>query len=888
MTLTPGTQLGPYEITARIGVGGMGEVYRATDTNLKRSVAIKVLPEPVAADRERLARFQREAEVLASLNHANIAAIYGLERSDGATALVMELVEGPTLADRIAQGPIPIDEALSIAKQIAEALEAAHEQGIVHRDLKPANIKLRPDGMVKVLDFGLAKALEPMAARVDATASPTITSPAMTGVGTLLGTAAYMSPEQARGKAVDKRSDIWAFGCVLYEMLTSQPLFAGQSVSDTISHVLTRAPDWTRVPTLFHTLLRSCLERDRDRRLRDIGDAWLLLDRPVDARPSRRVVPWTAALVAAVAAAIAMPAWWFAIGRNPTPLTSVRLAVELGRDAFLDTAFPVAILSPDGIRVVFVSTSPDGMSRLSTRRLDESEATPLPGTDGAYAQFFSPDGQWIGFFAGGKLMKTRLDGGAPIVLCDAPAGRGASWGDDGRIVAALDSRSGLSIVSASGGSVSQATELGAGELSHRAPQILPGGRAVLFTVGSVPGNYEAASIAVASLENNPERAKTIILANVGMAARYLPTGHLVYVRNGTLYAVPLDVERLEVRGSATPVLEEVSHEVGFGFAQLDFSQNGTALYRTGALSGRTVVQWLYRDGKLESLWSQPAFYQFPRLSPDGRRLASVLAEGASADIWVFDWQRGSTTRLSAGSGVNTHPIWSPDGQYVVFQSTGQLFWTRGDGGEKPQPLTKTTNVAFPSSFSPDGNRLLYFELNPDGGSLIVSMPVDGSSGQLRAVGQPEVFRRVSSTTPVPAFSPDGRWVAYASAESGVYEVYVRAFPDGGRQWPISIGGGNFPTWSHTGKELFYRTEDQSLMVTTFTAAGDTFIASRPQRWSSARLFNTGFVQNFDPAPDARRFAVLMSAEGEAASQPRHRIVLNFFDELRRRVPLNSN
>jgi serine/threonine-protein kinase len=718
--------------------------------------------------------------------------------------------------------------------------------------------------------------------------APTITSPAMmTGVGILLGTAAYMSPEQARGKAVDKRSDIWAFGCVLYEMLTGRPLFAGQSVPDTISNVLTREPDWTLVPTPFHRLLRSCLERDRDRRLRDIGDAWLLLDPTVDARPSRRVVPWTAASVAAVAAAIAVSAWWFATGRNPTPPTSVRLAVELGRDASFDTALTVAILSPDGTRVVFLSTSPDGTSRLSTRRLDESDATPLPGTEGAYGQFFSPDGQWIGFFAGGKLMKTRLDGGAPIVLCDAPAGRGASWGDTGRIVAALDSRSGLSIVSASGGSVTQATQLGAGEITHRLPQILPGGRTVLFTVGTVPGNYEGASIAVASLENNPGRAKTIVLANVGMAPRYLPTGHLVYVRNSTLYAVPFDVERLEVRGSATPVLEEVSHEVGWGFAQLDFSQNGTALYRAGTLIGRTVVQWLNRDGKLESLWSEPAYYQFPRLSPDGMRLASVVAEGANADIWVFDWQRGSKTRLSAGSGVNSYPVWSPNGEYIVFQSAGQLYWTRGDGGESPKPLTKTTNLVFPSSFSPDGSRLLYSELNPDGGSLIVSMPVDGSSGQLRA-GQPEIFRRVSSTTTFPVFSPDGRWVAYASAESGLYEVYVRAFPDGGRQWPISIGGGSFPTWSRTGNELFYRTEDQLLMVTTYTVAGDTFVAARPQLWSPARLARMGFVQNFDLAPDAQRFAVLMSAEGNAARESQHRIVLNFFDDLQRRVPVNGN
>ena len=424
----------------------MGEVYHATDTNLKRAVAIKVLPESVAADRDRLARFQREAEVLASLNHPNIAAIYGLERSDGVTALVMELVEGPTLADRIAHGSIPIDEALSIAKQIAEALESAHEHGIIHRDLKPANIKLRNDGTVKVLDFGLAKAVEPTASIANVSQSPTITSPAMmTGVGVLLGTAAYMAPEQARGKTVDKRADIWAFGCVLFEMLTARQLFAGETISDTLAAVLKGEPDLARAPAWIQRLLHACLRKDPKQRLQAIGDAWLLLDEAPRALSARSRVPWAVAIAFALIATLALWALW----RRPTsnaPHAAMRIDLDVGVAVATTNLGPDAILSPDGTRLVVVAQGVNGKSRLLTRRVDQPLLVELSGSEGAYAPFFKPDGQWVAFFAGGRLKKTRVDGGEPVILCDAPAGRGGSWGEDGNIIAALDSQVGLSLV----------------------------------------------------------------------------------------------------------------------------------------------------------------------------------------------------------------------------------------------------------------------------------------------------------------------------------------------------------------------------------------------------------------------------------------------------------
>jgi len=448
----------------------------------------------------------------------------------------------------------------------------------------------------------------------------------------------------------------------------------------------------------------------------------------------------------------------------------------------------------------------------------------------------------------------------------------------------LDNRAPLFLVNAEGGVIGPVTTLGPGEISHRWPHFLPGSDRVLFTVSSVPANYQTASIAVASLVDNPQKEKKIVLANAGMSPRHLAPGLLTYVTKGTLYAVTFDVGRLEVQGAAAPVLEDLSADIPFGSAQLDFSQDGTVLYRSGRTEGLRVIQWLASDGKTESLWDEPAYYQYPAISPDGNRVVATRTEGSNAVIWVYDWQRGSRIRLTPGPGVYTTPVWSPDGRYIVFQSPGGMFWTRADGAEEPQPLTKSTNLQFPTSFSADGKRLLFYEINPGRGSVVQTIPVEGDSSRVQA-GQPELFRQLPSANSVAAFSPDGRWIAYTSAESGVYEVYVRAFPDSGKQWLISTGGGAFPIWSRVRNELFYTTEDQHIMVTTYAVMGDSFLAGKPRLWTEKQIFNLGLTNNFDLAPDGRRFAVVMAAE-DPGSRPSLRyvtLVLNFFDEARRRV-----
>jgi len=897
--LVPGTRLGSYEIVSALGAGGMGEVYKARDTRLERTVAIKILSSEIASFPDLRERFEREARTVASLNHPHICTLHDIGRQDATDFLIMEYLDGETLEQRLKKGALPLDQALQIGIQIADALATAHRAGIVHRDLKPGNIMLTKSG-AKLLDFGLAK-LRPTGVAAETTIAPTIGRP-LTGQGTILGTLHYMAPEQVEGKDADARSDIWAFGAVFYEMATGVRAFDGQSPASIIGAILRDHPrplsaHHSLAPHILDTVITRCLAKDPDERWQSISDVKHQLisitsthgdeaTRSLAKPRFPRASPWlVAAGAAALSAAVTVLVTRSVIsqpaelaGRSP-----VRLTVDLGRDAAFASDFPIAALSPDGSRIVFVSASLDGISRLSTRRLDQVEASTLPGTEGAYAPFFSPDGLWVGFFAGGQLKKIEVNGSAPVILCDAPAGRGASWGEDGRIVAALDTRRGLSIVTADGGVVTQATELGPGELTHRIPQMLPGGKAVLFLVSSIPGSYGGASVAVASLGPTPAKAR-IVLPNAGMFPRYLPTGHLVYVANGTLYAVPFDLGRLEVRGTAVPVLEDVASSVGFGFAQMDFSSDGRLLYRSGRTSGRTVVQWLSADGQLEPLWAEPAFYQFPEFSPDGNRLMSVRAEGAGADIWIYDPQRGTKTRATAGTGVNTIPIWSSDGRYVVFQSGGQLHWVSADGADRPQLLIKTAGPAFPTSFMPDGRQLLFYELKPEGGSVIKTVTIESQSDRLRA-GEPQVFRELSAGVPISSVSPDGRWVAYASTESGVYEVYVRAFPDIGRQWAISTGGGSFPVWSRTANELFYRTEDQFLMVTSYSVVGDAFVAAKPRLWSNTRLFNTGLVQNFALAPDGKRFAVLMSAENPepGVTQGPAMLMLNFFDEVRRRV-----
>jgi serine/threonine protein kinase/Tol biopolymer transport system component len=912
VALTPGTRLGVYEVAAWIGEGGMGQVYRARDTKLNRDVALKVLPDSVASDPDRLARFTREAQTLASLNHPNIAHIHGLEESDGVRALVMELVEGEDLSQRIARGAIPIDDALPLAKQIADALEAAHEQGIIHRDLKPANIKVRSDGTVKVLDFGLAKAMEPSGAiSASASMSPTITTPAMTQGGLILGTAAYMSPEQAKGRPVDKRSDVWAFGCVLYEMLTGARAFQGDDVSDTLAAVLRGEPNWMALPAgtppPIRRLLRRCLEKDRRRRLDSAADARLEIEealntpsaadaataslgmKPHSAWP--RALTWTlaASTLGLAIALVLLWARWRAEKPGDRPLA--RLDVDLGADVSLPTpnaeGSNVAI-SPDGTRLAYASGSP---TKLFTRRLDQPKSTDLPGTDGAVGPFFSPDGQWVGFYARGKLNKISVDGGAVVPLGDVTAFTGASWGEDGNIlVGDRDVLKGLVRIPAGGGPPETVAPLGTGESALARPQILPGGKAVLFTTStSTSGDADRFNIEVLTLVDHHRK----IVARGGTTARYLATsngaGHLVYTNKTTLFAIPFDLDKLETRGTAVPVLDDVAYNTRIGAGGLDFSRTGTLVYRrtSASMAAMTTVQWVDATGNKEPLRAKPGIYESPSLSPDGKRLALVLTDEGRPDVWVFDQQR--ETRLTFGGAAHYAPIWSPDGQYVVFGRTAStangLLWTRADGASEPQVLTqaKRTNQT-PWSFTQDGKWLAYFETR--GGGQIWTVPVEEQGGQLKA-GKPEPFLKSSSADQLPSFSPDGRWLAYESDAVGRNEVYVRAFrppsPGQGGPWQISNGGGTWPRWSPTEHELMYQSGDQ-IMAASYTVKGDRFVPDKPRVWI-AKLGGT----QWDLAPNGKRVAVLTPVETVEAPKQEHEVIflLNFFDELKRRVPVGQ-
>jgi serine/threonine-protein kinase len=906
LALPPGTRLGVYEVTAQIGEGGMGQVFRATDTKLKRQVAIKILPPSFAADHDRLARFQREAEVLASLNHPHIAAIYGLEESGGVSALVMELVEGEDLSQRISRGAIPIDEALPIAQQIAEALEAAHEQGIIHRDLKPVNIKLRIDGTVKVLDFGLAKALETKAA--SATAEPTITSPAMTQAGMILGTAAYMSPEQAKGKAVDKRADIWAFGVVLYEMLTGRRLFDAEGMSETLAAVLTRdvslASMPSSIPARLRALLRDCLIRDPKQRLRDIGEARRVLDKMIagapddavtttvaTARVPSRALPWVVAAVSVVALGIAL--WVPRRSETTVDRPLVRLDVDVGADATFPSANVIQgssiAISPDGTRLAYVAGTPP---RLFTRRLDQPTAGELPGTQGASSPFFSHDGQWIGFLTSGKLNKIAADGGAVVQVGEAVVSvfAGASWAEDGSIIASEPFGKGLLQFPAAGGTPITVAPVASGEAALVVPHFLPGGQAILAAACPL-GSGDNCNIEVVT----PADGRRKILARGGNAPHYLPssdtTGHLVYVNKATLFAIPFDLAALETRGEAVPVLNDVAFATLSGAGLFDVSRSGTLIYRRspGDAAAMTTVQWVYPSdgstGKRERVRATAARYSDPpRISPDGKRIALVIQEGANSDLWVYEPQRDAITRLTFG-GTNWSAVWSPDGQYVVFAKlNGGMFYARADGASPPQALTESKTNQAPWSFMPDGKRLTYFEMF--GRPQIWTVPVEDQGGQLKA-GTPELFLKSNFADFEPSFSPDGRWLAYGSNESGRNEVYVRAFPPPssgqGGKWQVSNNGGGDPQWSRTGHELVYLSGNQ-LMSVSYSVNGNSFVAERPRVWIAA----VGGTE-WGLAPDGKRVAVVIPEATAQASQQEHVIVmlLNFADELRRRVPLGK-
>ena len=926
MAVSTGSRLGPYEILSAIGAGGMGEVYRARDTKLNREVALKVLPEAFTLDPDRLARFKREAQVLASLNHPHIGAIYGIEDSGETHALVLELVEGPTLADMIAEHHTPeaeslrsrprdseavarrgggaprgleINDALPIARQICEALEAAHEQGIIHRDLKPANIKVTPDGNVKVLDFGLAKLAHPEAAAgpADLTASPTITSPAMmTGVGVLLGTAAYMSPEQAKGREADKRSDIWAFGCVLYEMLTGRRAFDGEDMTEVLGAVVRLEPNWealpSDVPPPVRTLLQRCLVKDRRKRIADIAAALFVLDHqagvaatstasaaPLPRGPLwRRVAALTAgALVVAVLGGALV---WFAT--RPAPPSVVRTTVTTSGSTALSLAGAdrdVAI-TPDGSRIVY-----RGNNQLLVRALNQLEPTVLSGLGAPHGVFVSPDGQWVGFFDGTTIKKVAITGGPPVTIAPVvgAGARGATWGPDGTIIfATATAATGLQRVSAAGGEPVVLTKLdrARGESDHVWPELLPGGEAVLFTITLLGGTIENAQIGVLDLRTGTSK----VLIRGGSHAHYVPTGHLVYGVAGTLRAVAFDLRRLEVVGTPVPVLEGVV-TTGFGAADVAVAANGSLVYIPGAAGVRaqqTVVS-VDRQGLATPLPGLPLnAYRDVRVSPDGARLALATQN----DVWIYDFARATLSRLTTDPAPDRSPLWTPDGKRIIFSSTRagypELFWRPADGTGSDERLlarAKDLLALVALGWSADGRQLLFTEVPPSVQNSIEQIAIERPSDA-------NVLVKNEFNNDFAAVSPDGRWMAYTSNLSGRAEIYVERYPELGNRQQISTGGGRLPLWSRNGRELFFSSPDGRQMFAVAVQSGTTLVAGRPQvLFEFAMLEQGGGSRPYDIAPDGR-FLIIPSGQAEAGGGTASNLilVLNWFEELKRLVP----
>jgi protein kinase-like protein/WD40 repeat protein len=895
-----GDRFGGYVIEARLGAGGMGEVYRALDTTLGRQVAIKVLPNAFLADPERRARLEREARVLAALNHPHIGGIYGLEDVDGVRALVLELVDGETLAERLASGPLALNEALAVARQIAGALEAAHEKGIVHRDLKPANIKITAEGVVKVLDFGLAKASGSGAAALDVPQSPLIT--VATHPGVLIGTAAYMSPEQARGQTVDKRADIWAFGCVLYEMLTGSCAFVGDGISATLASVLKSDPDWntlsSELPATIRTILTRSLVKDSRQRLADISIVLFLLNesgddgfkssaRPIAPSVSRLNVAVSAAAAATVVFAICVAVAWRVWPDKPR-LTVTRFSIGLGEgQEFFNTGRRVLNISPDGTQIVYVANQ-----RLYHRLLSEGQAKPIPGTEeqqlGVVNPVFSPDGASIAFYAPADnvLKRIAVAGGSAVTLCPATYPDGVAWSGD----AILFGQAGRGIVRvpATGGTPEVIVPVRNGERAH-GPQLLPGGQAVLFTVATGAGldMWDRSQIVIASLKTGVR--KTVVSG--GSDARYLPTGHLVYAVGGVVFGHGFDLARMDVVGNPVPVIEGVARaDLGNNLTavtQFSSAENGTLIYVSGAVSPsmmtRDVVFVDRQSLAVQPVKLPPALYEYPRLSPDGRSLAVGTDDGNEAIIWVYDLSGASARRRLTFGGRNRFPVWSPDSQRVSFTSDRDgdlaLFWQRADAAGPSERLTRpalgTSHV--PQSWAPDGKTLLF---RAGAGSTFSLWTLSIINGQIARYDTVETSKTISA-----AFSPDGRWVAYDIGDLTM-SLFVQPFPVSGTRHQF-VALGFHPFWSADGKELFFSTVGPRLFAVSFERIPSLrFGDVRPIATNGLLGRGSMGERNMDVTPDGKRLVgILPSDQVQApASRPQINVVENWFEELKARVP----
>ena len=940
--LAPGTRIGDFEVGELLGAGGMGQVYRARDTKLDRNVALKVLPEAFTADPDRLARFEREAKVLASLNHPNIGGIHGLEESEpstrsadsgstpsdvegstgsgqGVRALVLELVEGATLAEllehrsgrssdrpiRGAEAPrlqggerptgLPVDEALGIATQIAEALEAAHEQGVIHRDLKPANVKVRPDGTVKVLDFGLAKAFapDPVSAAASASLSPTISlTAAATQMGMVIGTAAYMAPEQAKGRPVDKRADVWAFGAVLYEMLTGRRPFAGDDVSDTLALVLKFEPDWDALPAdlpaRIGQLLQACLQKDPKQRVHDIADVRLAMagtfDTPAPRQTEATTAPlrlWQQPMPALVAvllvAVIAGVAGWRLTGPAPAPpppMTRFTLTPPGGPNPNVG---PMLVeISPDGRTLVYA-----GADQLYRRDMAQLEWQPIPGTELAFDPAFSPDGAWLAFENREGLKRVRVSGGPVATIVDGVI-RGMDWVGNDTVIYGLVS-GGLFRVPAAGGVSEPLTAVNEGEILHMSPHVLPGGEAALFTVRD-PSSVD--HVAIVSLEDGEYRT----LSLEGGRPRYLSTGHIIFSRDSALWAARFDVDGLELVGSPVPVLEDLQVPPNSGFAQAAVANDGTLMYLTGSARepGMRSLVWVDRGGREEALPADRRYYNDPRISPDGTRVVVTIDEQEEGDLWTWDLAQETLTRLTFEPRYDHRPTWMPDSQRVLFASQrtnpAQVFSRTADGSGGAEQVTGHTRRVRPSAVSADGRHLVVMVDSNVGADLArIALEEDGTIEML-------LDSRADERNAV--LSPDGRWLAYQSDESGTEEIYVRPFPDvQSGWWQVSRAGGIQPTWSPNGEELYYVTPEASaLMAVPVDGDGATFTRGNPVALFDAQEYAVydWDRRDYDVAPEGGRFLMLkfLDADDAAGTLPEIVIVEHWFEELERLTPVN--
>jgi len=919
VALNLGTRIGVYEVTAAIGVGGMGEVYRARDTELRRDVALKILPDAVGADTERVSRFRREAQVLASLNHPHIAAIYGVAEFDGARALVLELVEGETLAVRVTRGRLPVAEVIALARQVADALQVAHEHGIVHRDLKPANIMVTPDGVVKVLDFGLAKITPADGSEPDRAHSPTVTVRG-TIEGVILGTAAYMSPEQAKGRPADRRADLWAFGAVVYEMLTGSRPFDGDDVATILAHIITREPEWRRLPAdtpvSIVRLLRRCLEKDRKRRLDSAGAARLEIDdaslsstldgaAAVGGRSNRRTAAW--ALAAAVVAASLVFVTTRAMFQPSSQgsAATLRFPVTLPPSQRLPAILEQRdlALSPDGRRLVYrVGGSADG-GPLAVRSLEELEGRLLPGIDDALGPFFSPDGRWIGFFAhsaqnsGIDLKKISIEGGPPIIVAAGASSPNGTWATDDTIFVAGPG-GGVFQVAAAGGDltlVSPATSLALSPAAYLSA--LPGRRAVLMTIRSGTWLTDFSDAQVTVLDLNTGERKPLIR---GIAPTYVPesakAGFLVYVAERTLFAVRFDLDGLRILGDPVPLVEHVAMSPR-GAARYDISRNGTLIYAPPVAAASSSFVWVDRAGR-ETPTALPArAYSFVRLAPDGTQVALQIREDRG--IWIGDLRRNTLRRLTSGASEDGFPIWTPDARSIVFNTNRDgamnLFVQPADGSRPAEGLTAGANSLFPNSFAPDGRHMLAAQFSPATKLDVVLLEARSSQTSALAAGVsgvPFVLTGPLVKTPAVEFnaiaSPDGRFYAYQSNGSGRSEVYVSRLPmTAGVRWQVSTSGGSSPVWAPNDRELFYRDGSGAVIAVPFEVIGATWRTGAPARLLDAKYAAPGEMANYDIAPDGRRFLMLKETghDDESVAKADLVVVLNWIEELKQRLPL---